>query len=140
MSPQTHSSRSLCLPDERGNWISLWWLEQDGFGFQVVHPAGASQIHVNLYAKCDEHGEYVVAPNIGVQLADLGDELARREEWACPNCALDEDGDLADELEQSPAEMVGNVIMRAVTIAVIGKLEADKQEAQQAVRDESPGW
>ena len=118
-------------------WVTLWRLEGEHLLMMVrVGRTKDSPGTVTLMDECDKHGEgrqmYAVSP-VGVGLAELGHALAKKPETRCPLCVFEEEHGQDDDEDESEFEMIGRVFVETIARVVQAKLEADKQEFQEAI-------
>lgn len=117
-------------------WITLWRFEDEHLLMMVrVGRTKDATGTVTLMDECDKHGEgaqmYRVAP-VGVGLAELGHALSKKTETKCPLCAYEEEHG-EEDVDESEFEMIGRVFVETIARVVQAKLEADKQEFQEAI-------
>lgn len=127
-------------PESNDRWGTAWDVYADGvpeeFGLFVVRVGRKrdAPVLVVMYDDCSEHGRYAVSENLGTSIADVGRELARREEWKCPVCMMEkmtEEKGLSPDA--TPSEMIGASIVSVVGQVVRGMLEAEKTLAIEAM-------
>jgi hypothetical protein len=134
---------SELVDEERGRWLTRWEVKGEGFYLDVVRQGSGrrndTRYQINLLMRCEKDTEHWTMVQPAIQsLAELGNALLYQDDWFCAQCRMEEQiSEHGDSLEISEAETLGRLIVAIIERTAIAKLEADKQEALQAMQEGS---